>query len=1069
MKINYFIINIFVLFILFIQCLHSTSLYELKINNYSNTNDLQVKIYPVSMVFNGNSLLDLIYTNRPLHNVPDYFDYINGRMVVSNSLTEWFITPPNGNHGYNFNSNEVPGGAVGFGLYKVTFYVPVGGGTDYPTFLDTFLIEYDGRGSVNDMELNFRDDGNLGPRITFRPTDNCGCSCPEWSITHDGINRYIRMWNPYNIVSPNPQPCDLGTTHHFDTKYFNSILLGSSFLYNTSSYTTPIPTDSRRDCNRPNLPNPPPIQNQDWGLSDLPNNRSGVLTLNLTIAKNASTPIYENSFDEMVDKPTNIAIQTGATLTLASYILFTIKHDPNWDSDHSRFAELDVLSGGNLNLNSYSSLIVENSSKINLSESSNLNLYYNSIISVFSGGIINDNCSHITVYRPGSAGIYIYPGGRFIVGPCDNPNLNDSVKIVMLDSSVFEIPDSTIFTLDGSESSISFGYNTQVHFGQNSKLVFQNGAHLYANGTKFIPAIAGNTWDGIYLNDIAQDTITNCTIENASNGINIINRIHRSLTYSTIITGCSFTNTTSAVQLNNAIYANNSNNTLVQNDSIISNTSQGYVSGITLDYCGAGTNIIADNILNNVTSGITIIHSSPYIARNSINGSTSTGTGLFLDNANGTIKYNQTNNFTYSLSGNYSSPYLSYNIFTNASDKGIYLKTSSVPVMKPIYSAGVLYWLGGNNTITGTPSTAGMWFGTDAYPLLDSGYNVISVNGSNYLSGTIPSICTGILQATLNNWYDRPPDTTKFSVTSGHVSWDPEYDGVNYPASNGFTLNSIGFSEYDTVYTITTNNPQADVLYIQAYTAEIQKNYTAAITKYETIVNNYYSSSPYASISLSRIFNCLEKNGSTANDYLQIRNYYTQIKNNSNFSNEIRETSEDLAIKAKFKQGLMDEAISDYNTMYQQNMNTPKGVHALINEECLEAMRNDSSGNSLQHRANISAINHHIHNLYSLIYGDGIFKNTSSTHIIPAKFELYQNYPNPFNPATTIKFDVPDPVQVNIKIYDLLGREVWSYKEFKTAGRYSVSFDGSNLASGIYFYRIEAGKFIQSKKMVLVK
>ncbi|MCC6866090.1 MAG: T9SS type A sorting domain-containing protein [Ignavibacteria bacterium] len=90
---------------------------------------------------------------------------------------------------------------------------------------------------------------------------------------------------------------------------------------------------------------------------------------------------------------------------------------------------------------------------------------------------------------------------------------------------------------------------------------------------------------------------------------------------------------------------------------------------------------------------------------------------------------------------------------------------------------------------------------------------------------------------------------------------------------------------------------------------------------------------------------------------------------------------------------------------------------------------------------------------------------------IPRKFELYQNYPNPFNPITNIKFDLPKDAQVTIKIYDLLGREVANLvkNEMKKSGTHHVKWNAGNLASGVYFYRIEAGNFVQSKKMVLVK
>jgi hypothetical protein len=90
---------------------------------------------------------------------------------------------------------------------------------------------------------------------------------------------------------------------------------------------------------------------------------------------------------------------------------------------------------------------------------------------------------------------------------------------------------------------------------------------------------------------------------------------------------------------------------------------------------------------------------------------------------------------------------------------------------------------------------------------------------------------------------------------------------------------------------------------------------------------------------------------------------------------------------------------------------------------------------------------------------------------MPLVYKLVQNYPNPFNPTTKINFEIPKNSLVNLIIYDILGREVKKLvnNEIKQAGRYYVEFDGTNLASGIYFYRIEAGSFIDSKKMVLVK
>jgi hypothetical protein len=89
---------------------------------------------------------------------------------------------------------------------------------------------------------------------------------------------------------------------------------------------------------------------------------------------------------------------------------------------------------------------------------------------------------------------------------------------------------------------------------------------------------------------------------------------------------------------------------------------------------------------------------------------------------------------------------------------------------------------------------------------------------------------------------------------------------------------------------------------------------------------------------------------------------------------------------------------------------------------------------------------------------------------LPREFQLFQNYPNPFNPVTSIKFDIPKSTFVKMKVYDILGKEVAELVNTDMeAGRYEVNWDGTNLASGIYFYRIETKDFTRVMKMVLLK
>jgi hypothetical protein len=90
--------------------------------------------------------------------------------------------------------------------------------------------------------------------------------------------------------------------------------------------------------------------------------------------------------------------------------------------------------------------------------------------------------------------------------------------------------------------------------------------------------------------------------------------------------------------------------------------------------------------------------------------------------------------------------------------------------------------------------------------------------------------------------------------------------------------------------------------------------------------------------------------------------------------------------------------------------------------------------------------------------------------IVVTEFNLKQNYPNPFNPSTTIEFTLPKSEFVNLKVFNILGEEVATVVNDKLqAGNHTYQFDGGNLASGIYMYRIDAGKFQEVRKMVLIR
>jgi hypothetical protein len=116
--------------------------------------------------------------------------------------------------------------------------------------------------------------------------------------------------------------------------------------------------------------------------------------------------------------------------------------------------------------------------------------------------------------------------------------------------------------------------------------------------------------------------------------------------------------------------------------------------------------------------------------------------------------------------------------------------------------------------------------------------------------------------------------------------------------------------------------------------------------------------------------------------------------------------------------------------------------------------------------------------LFAGTYSNGVWRRPISEIIgiqninteIASGFSLYQNYPNPFNPTTTIKFDIPKSSNVKITVYDITGKELEVLVNEKLqAGTYQTTWNASNFSSGVYFYRIQAGDFSETKKLILLK
>lgn len=156
-------------------------------------------------------------------------------------------------------------------------------------------------------------------------------------------------------------------------------------------------------------------------------------------------------------------------------------------------------------------------------------------------------------------------------------------------------------------------------------------------------------------------------------------------------------------------------------------------------------------------------------------------------------------------------------------------------------------------------------------------------------------------------------------------------------------------------------------------------------------------------------------------------------------------------VLALYKDENMSNAVALYNRLQSEYQNSPQTNLAERQLQLARALQANSS------------------------VGDGTSKIVAGNQPVfvtqkPTEFALKQNYPNPFNPSTTIKYELPENSHVSLKLYDILGSEALTLvDENKQAGYYEAKLRDTRLASGVYFYRLQAGRFVETKKLVLLR
>jgi M6 family metalloprotease-like protein len=267
-----------------------------------------------------------------------------------------------------------------------------------------------------------------------------------------------------------------------------------------------------------------------------------------------------------------------------------------------------------------------------------------------------------------------------------------------------------------------------------------------------------------------------------------------------------------------------------------------------------------------------------------------------------------------------------------------------------------------------------------------------------------------------------------------------------------------------------SNLDSGAVLLYEGWSLERDGLFEAAAATLDSLLV-FYPTSPCANAALNLIEFCMQAAGTSWED---IRNYYLQLAEDS-----LNDRSRVISCISNAAWCLVE--IGDYDHAFAEldslmNATTQKreqldiAVQRLHAELYEEVEQGSDKTRSTTQAISLQKLDDTDRRLNELLAGGGRHHQVEKLKEIPSAYALYQNYPNPFNPLTEIRFDLPEAARVDLSIYNVNGQLVRTLiHERLTPGVHSARFDGGNLPSGMYLYRLASPTFTQTRKMVLLK
>jgi hypothetical protein len=494
-------------------------------------------------------------------------------------------------------------------------------------------------------------------------------------------------------------------------------------------------------------------------------------------------------------------------------------------------------------------------------------------------------------------------------------------------------------------------------------------------------------------------------------------------------------------------------------------------SGIVVSGSGAnGSSLQYATVANVLTywgSALSVLNAKGVAINHcNISGNNSNGTnGLYLYNATdamvgyNTINDNAGNGIRIDETGY---AYVYNNLIQNNSNAGVSMVHSTMAFGNPFSATG-----GHNSIIGGNYGVEVFWF---SYPWMGSkenpwvGSNSVCSNGTYRVYATDNSI----VAADWNWWGTSAPTGSLFLAEGGaQIAWEEylDYD-PNGTCSGDGPLSMKGSRGIVTTSVSDTN----DVIF-RALRALHNRNRSAArgLLQSAIVSNPNSGQSAKAAAILSHIFR-----DSLDSDILGMMTRLWQQRRASHpvFGQAIAKMLQQQRRISEAATILNALAAGNRNTVYEKrlllslfHMYFTSSQHASLSGAVLQQLQARFGDDpDVKHAA--------------WIYGVATPSNSNLGRIAveqqqaaqPTEFKLEQNYPNPFNPTTTIRFAIPQTEHVMLKVYDLLGREVATLvDEARNAGSFNETFDASKLASGVYIYKLSAGVYSASRKLIVVK